>query len=445
MRKIIFVLALAFSAPASAAYLIEIDTDGLDDGVLTFNPDFSFGGDTTIASPSSPSLAYGTSGADSIFGGDGVNNLDTYVFTYAPDSQADNLAIPANTNLGNGNLATGETGGGPGLYNVYATWPYTENVSGGDTEYTVNTTGSGFTVQIDQNTRGDEWILLGQVDYTSGDITVTQSPTVQNSFISQRAYGLLFEAVDDGVDDAVTAQFEVSKEFVDGNTLEGPTVRLSCNGGNELVQDFPLENGDSVTFNLHNFQPGETDCSVTELPLGGYIPEYWDGVSSSTTSCEFTDIVSQSYTCDITNRLSLVEWEVNKIWESTDEEAGFEQQATLNVICENIRNNDGDLLPQVTAEIGITPFISQFYLIVQPNWTTPLTRCRIIESFENSAMDSDQGCASWLEVELGDEEISCTITNTVFFEGIPALGRNGLLLLILLMAGIAPFAIRRWV
>ncbi len=192
-------VVVVLAQSAQGARLFEIDTDGADDGVLTFNPDFSFGGDTTTASQSSTSGAFGTTGADSIFGGDGVNEPDTYVYTYSPDTQPDNLAIPAGTDLGEGDLATGLTGGGEGPYRVYATWPFTSNVSGGLTRYEVVTGGDSFTVDIDQNGggagRGNVWVLLGEIDYTGGAITVTQSATDQNSFISMRAYGLLFEAV----------------------------------------------------------------------------------------------------------------------------------------------------------------------------------------------------------------------------------------------------------
>ena len=81
-----------FAVRSEAAFLIQIDTDGLDDGVLTYNSHFTFGGDTTTASQSAPSTAYGLSAADSIFGGDGVAEPDTYVYRYNPTSDADNLA-----------------------------------------------------------------------------------------------------------------------------------------------------------------------------------------------------------------------------------------------------------------------------------------------------------------------------------------------------------------
>ena len=136
---------------ASAAYLIEIDTDGVDDGFITLNDDFfyDFDSNTTEASQSSPSRAFGMTGGDSVFGGNG--DPDTYTYFYSPASQPDNLQIPADTKLGLQETATGLEGGEPGTYRVYATWPFTDNVSGGLTEYTVTSDDDMFTVEIDQN------------------------------------------------------------------------------------------------------------------------------------------------------------------------------------------------------------------------------------------------------------------------------------------------------
>ncbi len=208
------------SAPAFGAFVFEVDTDSTDDSVITYNSKFSFGGDTTSASQSGPSRAFGTTGSNSIFGGNGNLILDTYSYTYSPTTDADNLTIPAGTDLGlqpgtanptdwnaSGDLATGRTGGTQGTYNVYATWPVTTNVSGGLTQYTINTVGDAVVATVDQNVPGNPpgfgsttdishgWYLLGQIDYTAGAIVVTQSPTVSNSFVSHRAHGLLFELV----------------------------------------------------------------------------------------------------------------------------------------------------------------------------------------------------------------------------------------------------------
>ena len=186
--------------------LVEIDTDGLDDGSIAWNPDFSFGGDTSTASQSAASGALGMTGGDSIYGGDGVASPDTYVYTYTPGSQADNLFLSAGTPLGDGNYATGGTGGGPGRYAVYATWPKTSNVSGGLTNYQTVTAGDGDLVSVDQNgpggegsvdTFGNVWVKVGEVDYLSGSITVTQTPTTSTA-VSMRAAGILFEMVSGG-------------------------------------------------------------------------------------------------------------------------------------------------------------------------------------------------------------------------------------------------------
>ncbi len=197
---------------ARGAYLISIDTDGSASGTaITYNAGFAFGGDTTSASVSStPSSAFGMPSANSIFGGNGATFPDTYVFTYNPASQVDNLAIPSGTDLGGGNLATGISGGGPGVYAVYATWPVSGNVSGGNPSFTVSTAGDTFqTAAFSQIDTGNEWFLLGTIDYTSGPITVTQEAG-SNTFVSMRSSGVLFEAVP-----------EPSASFLLGVTLFG--------------------------------------------------------------------------------------------------------------------------------------------------------------------------------------------------------------------------------
>ena len=192
-------LTLTLAPGAHAAYVLAIDIDGVDDVSITYNPLFSFGGDTTTASTSIKSTAFGMPTGNSIFGGDGSSSPDTYVFTYNPGVNGDNLVLAPGQPLGNGNFASGITAGGTGLYNVYATWPFTFNVSGGDTLYETVTSGSSDSRSINQNGPfdaglGNVWVLVGQVQYTSGAITVTQAAGT-NTFVSMRAAGLLFEPV----------------------------------------------------------------------------------------------------------------------------------------------------------------------------------------------------------------------------------------------------------
>ena len=61
----------------------------------------------------------------------------------------------------------------------------------------------------------------------------------------------------------------------------------------------------------------------------------------------------------------------------------------------------------------------------------------------DSAVEVDNGCGS-LTVSAG-QGASCTITNTVFFEGIPTLDRFGLAILVLLTLGVGGVAFRRMV
>ncbi len=189
------VVALLLVAQLPAAYLIEIDVDGADDGVITYNADFSFGGGTTSAGQSAAASALGLTGGDSIFGGDG--SPDTYVYIHTPESQADNLLIDAGTPLGNGDVASGAVGGAPGRYAVYACWLPSTNVTGGLTTYSVSTAGSSDSTTVDQNTGGNAWVKVGEVDYTSGPITVAQTPE-SSTYVSMRAAGVLFERLSDG-------------------------------------------------------------------------------------------------------------------------------------------------------------------------------------------------------------------------------------------------------
>ncbi|MCA9158389.1 MAG: hypothetical protein KDA51_13145 [Planctomycetales bacterium] len=189
-------LFVVTSLTAHAAVVIQVDIDGLDDGVLTYSPNFSFGGDTTSASQSAASTAVGLTGGDSIFGGNGVVSPDTYVYSYTPGTDGNNYTPAAGTALNNdGDVSTGVLAGGTAVYNVYATWPFSSNVSGGLTSYTLTDGASNlFSVSVDQVNTGNEWVFLGAA-------TLDQSKTYQliqqagaNTFVSMRAAGVLFDA-----------------------------------------------------------------------------------------------------------------------------------------------------------------------------------------------------------------------------------------------------------
>jgi hypothetical protein len=208
MRAMLPAVALlaVLAGPARAAFIVEVDTDGLDDGAVTFSGNFAFGNDTTLASSSVAATTVGLTGGDSIFGGDGTLFPDTYLYSYAPGVDGDNAIFAAGTALnGDGDTASGATAGDSGQYRVYATWPFTTNVGGGPTTYTLvdDLATTLFSVDIDQNGggagAGDEWIFLGQAALDdSRSYTLLQQAGI-NSFVSMRAAGVLFDLVDQEV------------------------------------------------------------------------------------------------------------------------------------------------------------------------------------------------------------------------------------------------------
>lgn len=179
---------------------------------------FSFGGDTTTASASVPSAAVGLTGTNSIFGGNGVNQADTYVFSYTPGSNPDNTTFTAGALLGSttgfpgqGNLATGAAGNVSGTYNVYFTTPATTGISGGNTNFTITQNGAPVLVSANLNDGGtgpdtdagpafvgganNAWFKLGTVDLVAGNTyTVTQAAGA-NTFVSTRAHAVMWELV----------------------------------------------------------------------------------------------------------------------------------------------------------------------------------------------------------------------------------------------------------
>lgn len=194
---VLAVIAL-IAVNVNAGFIVEAHESGLA------NSNFGLGGDTTAASNSIPSGAYGVTATNSKFGGNGTDLPDTYIYSYTPGTDADNIAIPGGTDLGGGNLASGLVGGGSGLYNVYITWPSSGNVNVAGSMITITSDADDIILPaVDQNTGfsgdpggNDAWLLIAEgVTLTEGNTyTVTQAANV-NSYVSQRSHGVLWEAV----------------------------------------------------------------------------------------------------------------------------------------------------------------------------------------------------------------------------------------------------------
>lgn len=199
------IAGLVWSCTLQAAVIVQVDTDGSIAGnTVALNPKVSFGnGTTNHGGGSAHATAVGLAVGNSIFGGNSTT-ADQYIFSYTVGTDVDNTVFASGAALGNGNLASGLTGGGSGLYNVYVCWPSTTNISdNGATPTDYVATSDGPSVQLginqDEDTNGSlvggVWVLLGTVQLTAGNTyTVTQTAP-NSSFVSMRAEAVMWEAI----------------------------------------------------------------------------------------------------------------------------------------------------------------------------------------------------------------------------------------------------------
>jgi hypothetical protein len=263
------------------------------------------------------------------------------------------------------------------------------------------------------------------------------------------------------------ATFRVTKDFTDDNPMP-VEVSLSCNTGLPLDQsalvadgeangqEFPAQLGEGaagvavaqqshfteIIFVVTNFDSGEMDCELTESVPAGYEVEYFNGATTNDVSCAYENVLTgQSLDCAITNRPAPVEVEIIKEWVIEGEGLnGVSTEYRIDLFCDSEiigGNNYGETWHLWWIDEGDAVFTAQ----VLPNY--PASNCRVEETVFDSAVEVDNACGEF-EVSVGNGH-SCTITNTVFFEGIPTLGRYGLALLVLLTLGVGLIGFRRFV
>ena len=181
-------ILMFLSASARAAFTVEAHPSGLA------NANFTGWGSESI-----PSLAVGLTATDSIYGGS-----DDYTYSYTPGTDADNATLMAGIDLGNGDLASGLTGGGSGQYNVYITWPYSTNVDSAGCKITITSDGADIVLNpVNMNTFGtgnpggnSAWLLIADGVWLTEGITyyVDQVANV-SSYCSQRSHGVMWETI----------------------------------------------------------------------------------------------------------------------------------------------------------------------------------------------------------------------------------------------------------
>ena len=197
----LLVMIALVTAGAQAAFMVETWAGSVGYPVPGLaNANYSGDGRPSSDTYPSPSRAVGVTAASAVFGGTGDH---IYTFSYTPTltgADQDNVTLAAGTDLGNGNTASGLLGGGTGLYNVYATWRTSTNVSTAGCYFTVTDDG-GQTVTgtINQNAPSegtDKWMLIAEgVPLTEG-VTYTITQTANSTgYVSMRNHGVMWEAV----------------------------------------------------------------------------------------------------------------------------------------------------------------------------------------------------------------------------------------------------------
>lgn len=253
------------------------------------------------------------------------------------------------------------------------------------------------------------------------------------------------------------ATFKVQKQFTDGNDTLPVTLNISCNAGTPLQQSITVQpnNGSfgttEVTFTVSNFEDGKLNCNVTEDTPANYLASYTcfsTGACTATESaCSFSNVTaSQDNLCAIRN--SPKPFTVNVITEWPDSEQDLvvdvDEEVQVELTCRNVVSGDGqaqqdDMVWSWLFDRDASPQAATFFPSEDEQ-----TDCRTETKSLNSSIESISNCSDWVVIDAGSGTLDCVIVNTVFFEGIPALSRGGLLLFSVLMLFTGMAFVRRF-
>lgn len=248
------------------------------------------------------------------------------------------------------------------------------------------------------------------------------------------------------------AEFVVEKIFADQSATETADVYIQCNGGLPLEQNYTLDHMGRVRFVVREFAPGTLDCTIWEDPIpAGYTAAYTAGefggiagsIGSDASGCQFTQVETGLFSCDIINEVDQVDVTVNKQWTVDLNDAPFLLQAEANYVCFDVFTSpDGSGgAENITGTMSFSGesdsnVITGLYPASSNSYCT-VTEVNVPEEW---VLADDSDCER-VPVLDGAE---CTIFNSAFFEGIPTLNQYGMALMVLLMLGIGAVGFRRF-
>lgn len=352
---------------------------------------------------------------------------------------------------------------------------------GNDADVTIDVVCEAGTVTADDPTAsGSDPAEFTISDFPAAGTTCTATETLPSGY-AQESSTCTDVAVTAGstpscefVNVPMRATFAVAKTFTDGNPGEIEAT-ISCNTGLPIEQSQGVSPGSPIEFVVVGFDTGELNCTITEDGEAGYVASYYDGTTTNDTGCEFPDVGGGAeLSCEITNTPAPVDLVITKDWvfEGTTDGEGLDLRYDLTLYCDaeivggyqlNDSNQEAPTglngpvcgliqiaqeAPQGFAQLvewckafhGEGPGDATHAAEVIPDY--PESHCFVVEAVRDDAVEVSNGCGS-LTVAVGQSD-SCTVTNTVFFEGIPTLGQYGLAILALLTLGIGLVGFRRY-
>lgn len=319
----------------------------------------------------------------------------------------------------------------------------------------------GFDVRVTDLAPGnqDREILeiLGWFGVSEGDPDPIPNVECSNGVANPIATGNLTIAIENQ-----NASFLVMKNFTDDNPAP-VDVHFACNGGFLSQTEFSITDPATggffpwVRFIVYGMDGDEVNCRIHEDPVptgyaeshtaGAYPGAEYTSMSPPGTreACIYEGVKGGDYTCDVTNTLLPTKVTVNKVWEDDLSDSSVPLIADAEWRCYNVGNTPaGGNVPRSGTYTFRGETDSFDITGVYPSFNGD-SFCQVYELLADSYVESDTRECDKVEVPLGAiPGPSCTIYNTVFFEGIPTLSQWGMAVMALLMLGIGLLGFRRF-
>lgn len=258
---------------------------------------------------------------------------------------------------------------------------------------------------------------------------------------------------------ADVVNFQVSKQFSPSDLSREVDVSISCTDGHVEPSSGMVSGSQDFTFVVESLDPDDTNneiCTITETPVPGYSTTYRENSSGGFNSspCEFETDENMGLfnTCEIRNTADPVIYTLVKDWDLIggggdllDTTYRLEIQCDRNITdwaSNGSKNGSGaGNFVRWTKTFGVDTTV--WVEVTSTGSSEPA--CRARETINDSSVESTGDCSTELtSIPIGESR-SCTITNTVFFEGIPTLNQYGLAIMALLMLGVGFVGFRRFV